>query len=379
MKHVYTFILLSICIIILYYRYKTIENFEDKTEPEVKPDENTYFVLDDEMRFFKEINRKEFNTLFSTNIVSLPKALHGIGIMDGDVYLIDSDDKSLNFYQLRAFVSYFIKYIYPSLNTKKIYFLYSTNDGYGEYIDIINKINYYEADEYEYKNSEDIKSINNLVPLFYSKKYVLTPSKRKHDIYAKSIPDAYFILSSGYRDLIEQMEDIRIEIPWTDKKQIAVWRGNVGNGSKYNFIIPMHDKNQRHIFVEKYNNNEFRNVNYSSDKMPKELMCEYKYLLDIDGWSNTWDATIWKLLSGCVLLKVNGVWEQWYYNRLKEWVHYVPISDDFSDLNDKIEWCINHDERCKEISKAAYEFVLSELTFEKTQEYTIRMFNDFIV
>jgi len=113
--------------------------------------------------------------------------------------------------------------------------------------------------------------------------------------------------------------------------------------------------------------------------MSKESMCEYKYLIDIDGWSNTWDATIWKLLSGCVLLKVSGVWEQWYYNRLKEWVHYVPINDDFSDLNDKIEWCINHDERCKEISKAAYKFVLSELTFEKTQKYTIKMFNDFIV
>jgi hypothetical protein len=256
MKHVYTFILLSICIIILYYRYKTIENFEDKAEPEVKSDETTYFVLDNEIRFFKEINRKEFNTLFSTNIVSLPKALHGIGIMDGDVYLIDSDDKSLNFFQLRTFVPYFIKYIYPNLNTKKIYFLYSTNDGYGEYIDIINKINYYEADEYEYKSSDNLKSKDNLFPLFYRKKYVLTPSKRKHDIYAKTIPDNYYIESSGYKDLIEQMDEIREETSWNDKKHIAIWRGFLGNGTKYNFIIPKHDKNQRHTFVEKYNANE---------------------------------------------------------------------------------------------------------------------------
>ena len=60
-----------------------------------------------------------------------------------------------------------------------------------------------------------------------------------------------------------------------------------------------------------------------------------------------------------VLLKVKSIWKQWYYDELKEYVHYVPVENDFSDLNERIQWCIDNNDKCEEITKNAKQFVIN--------------------
>jgi len=119
------------------------------------------------------------------------------------------------------------------------------------------------------------------------------------------------------------------------------------------------------------NDNTIQNINYKNEQTSIEDQIKYKYILDIDGFSNTWDATIWKLYSGSVLLKVNSIWEQWFYNDFIEWIHYVPVENDFSDLNKQIQWCINNDDKCKQITKNARDFVLNKLNWEYVKNETI--------
>ena len=40
---------------------------------------------------------------------------------------------------------------------------------------------------------------------------------------------------------------------------------------------------------------------------------------------------------------------------IDQWAHYIPCTDDYSDLLEKIEWCRTHRERCIEIGKNAKE------------------------
>jgi hypothetical protein len=98
---------------------------------------------------------------------------------------------------------------------------------------------------------------------------------------------------------------------------------------------------------------------------------QYKLLLDMDERSSIQSTTIWKLYSGSVVLKTKSNWKQWYYDDLIEWVHYVPIQSDFSDLPQKIEWCLQHEEECKEIVKNARDFVLGTLNWEEVQKYSV--------
>jgi hypothetical protein len=78
-------------------------------------------------------------------------------------------------------------------------------------------------------------------------------------------------------------------------------------------------------------------------------MISYKYILNIDGNASTWDATAWKMNSGSVIFKVDGPWIQWFYSEYLPYVHYIPIKDDMSDLQEKYMWCEEHPEECEKI------------------------------
>ena len=60
----------------------------------------------------------------------------------------------------------------------------------------------------------------------------------------------------------------------------------------------------------------------------------------------------WKLLAGSCILRVDSPRRQWYHERLKPWVHLVPIRADLSDLGEQLDWCNNHLHECKAIAAA---------------------------
>lgn len=46
----------------------------------------------------------------------------------------------------------------------------------------------------------------------------------------------------------------------------------------------------------------------------------------------------------------------WYFDLLKEYHDHVPVEADLSDLEEKIRWCRDNDEKCREIAQHAKEF-----------------------
>jgi hypothetical protein len=144
-------------------------------------------------------------------------------------------------------------------------------------------------------------------------------------------------------------------------KKSAIVFASRPRGSKFNFA------NRRDIQVSQ------REYFYSSavekdnivcpEYISREEMIQYKYILDIDGWGSTWDATAWKLNSGSVIFKADSVWRQWFYDEYLPWVHYVPVAEDFNDIQEKFAWCENNTElclamidRCKELFQRVYRF-----------------------
>jgi hypothetical protein len=60
---------------------------------------------------------------------------------------------------------------------------------------------------------------------------------------------------------------------------------------------------------------------------------------------------IWGAATNSVVLKEEYVWETFYGCHFEPWVHYVPISSDFDDLLDKLEWCDQHPADCKRMTE----------------------------
>jgi len=148
-----------------------------------------------------------------------------------------------------------------------------------------------------------------------------------------------------------------------------VYAGNIeGRGTKYNFTTRRDiEISQRQYFTSDAINKE--NI-YTGGYIDRNEMINYKYILDIDGIGSTWDATAWKLNSGSVIMKTNSNWIQWFYNDYKEWIHYVPIADDFSDIQDKYKWCEDNERKCIIMVENCKKLFQNIYRYENVVKYT---------
>jgi len=61
--------------------------------------------------------------------------------------------------------------------------------------------------------------------------------------------------------------------------------------------------------------------------VPKVQFLDYRYLVDVDGWTNAW-SLLDKLIGGATILKVQSAfgYRQWYYDQLTPWENYIPLA-----------------------------------------------------
>ena len=112
---------------------------------------------------------------------------------------------------------------------------------------------------------------------------------------------------------------------------------------------------------------------------------KYKYYPDIPGNSLAW-GTVTKYLAGSLIFKAEYEKQLYYYKLLKPWTHYIPVNNDFSDLEEKLIWSNNNRTKSLEIAYSGYIIILEYLKnidnhFMKTsliyQEKMISSNNDY--
>lgn len=99
----------------------------------------------------------------------------------------------------------------------------------------------------------------------------------------------------------------------------------------------------------------------------------YKYLLDIDGNANTYSRCRWILLSNSTLLKVASPFHQWYYKAMQPWVHYVPVKEDLSDLEEVLNRLKNDDELARRIAKNGSRLGEQIFSREAVETYVVHL------
>ena len=96
-------------------------------------------------------------------------------------------------------------------------------------------------------------------------------------------------------------------------------------------------------------------------RLSPEEQANYKYIINIDGHVSAFRLTL-EMNMGCVILLVESDYNLWVSKDLKEYVHYVPVKRDLSDLIDKIKWCKSHDKECQEMTKKCREYYATKLS-----------------
>ncbi len=94
-----------------------------------------------------------------------------------------------------------------------------------------------------------------------------------------------------------------------------------------------------------------------------DLVKTYSILIDIEG--NGYSGRLKHLLwSHRPVLLVDRPHKEFFFEHLKEWVHYIPVKRDLSDLIEKTQWCMDHYEEALKIADNAYQFSKVYLTRE---------------
>ena len=213
-----------------------------------------------------------------------------------------------------------------------------------------------------------------IFPIFNYK--VLAFGRHKNDLTTLLIPDTDFIKFNGYEKLREEID--MNDRDWSMKISSIFWRGGIHGKGYYAYDTPEGTRKnnnprcQRQMLVDySKENNKWIDAKPSYSTTKTEML-QYKYQLDVDGEVNAWSALWWKLYSNSVVFKVDSHYEQWYYKDLKEWVHYIPVKADLSDLEEKYKWALENDDKCREISLAGRKLAAS-LSYENViQNYKIQ-------
>jgi len=92
-----------------------------------------------------------------------------------------------------------------------------------------------------------------------------------------------------------------------------------------------------------------------------DLTKRYSVLLDIEGhgYSGRLKLLFW---SQRPVLMVERPHQEFFFEHLKPWVHYVPVKSDLSDLKEKAKWCLTNYDEAQGIAQNALDFARTHLT-----------------
>ena len=315
------------------------------------------------------VTLEEFNREYNADLVGLPKWLFALGVKDGKYQTYSTMELYAS-----TLIEYWMENYAPSLPNH--YAVICPMDGLGNNGDVSKELTDWivpaeSIPELEEPYGPTMGHINtNDYLVFHSKRTLYAMCSNVNDHTTVLIPDAHFIREKAYQEKKDEIDQNRK--PYHERKSFCTWRGDLNNGSIQNFMDPKGKTlNPRHTFQKLYEEKRLPKVEFENKTTPIKDQIQYKMILDIDGWSATWSAMVWKMYSGSVLLKVNSKWKQWFHHRLEPWVHYVPVANDFSDLNDKIEWCLHNETECIRITENAKRFVVEHLNWEQVKKDTL--------
>jgi hypothetical protein len=299
------------------------------------------------------INRETFNAKFSTDIVVLPSSMWALGLKDGGCYIYhDSHHLTQTWsYESKYTIDFILSMVFrmPKLPSE-FYCITSALDGHLEGI-------YYTEPQRSIaarvgdvccrsRVGVDMSCFNEReYPVFHKQKYILAMSTRKDVPFSIPVVDRYYLQLNRYN----LYRSIHKGMRFSRKLSKMVYAAGP-RGSKFNFTNRRDiDLDQRSFFAT----DKVDKTNVDTGSISREKQVTYKYIIDIDGNAATWDATAWKLNSGSVIFKTDSYWKQWFYDKFIAWEHFVPIKDDFSDLQEKYYWCEENQEKCEEIIRNA--------------------------
>ena len=158
-------------------------------------------------------------------------------------------------------------------------------------------------------------------------------------------------------DKVRHFYFIGKDISYQKKKNKLVWRGAVFQPNRIQFMEKFFNKSSL-IDVGDFNKSgNSYNENWRVPYLSIERQLEYKFILSIEG-NDVATSTKWIMSSNSLCFMTKPKFETWFMEgTLIPNHHYVLISDDYSDLEEKINYYTLNTKEAEDIIQNAKEYI----------------------
>ena len=149
---------------------------------------------------------------------------------------------------------------------------------------------------------------------------------------------------------------VKDKIPFEDKKDMAIFRGKVKNKPTRKKFMDMYFGHPMCDLGDVSKNTTDPSEWRTEKKTIKEHL-EYKFILALEG-NEVASNLKWVMSSNSIAVMPRPTYETWFMEgTLIPNYHYIEIKPDFSDLEERLRYYINHLDKCLLIIEHAHHFV----------------------
>ncbi len=147
-----------------------------------------------------------------------------------------------------------------------------------------------------------------------------------------------------------------------EKKNVAIFRGKIGQqtGRKDN-----HVKMNRYEFAKRFFGHPMFDIGaighqfpeWHSEKLTIGEHLDYKFIMSLEG-NDVASNLKWVMSSNSIAVTPPLTCETWFMEgTLKPDYHYIEIKPDFSDIEEKLQYYIDHPDEAQQIINHAHEYI----------------------
>jgi len=170
------------------------------------------------------------------------------------------------------------------------------------------------------------------------------------------------------RGVYEHLSRGITRIPWEERVPKVYWRGiasgEPGENVRTETVLRLYKNPHANVKLLVPHRNGIQtgplsdssNTDLYDSRQPVQEFIKYKYNLIIDGACIA-SSLQWAFASGSVPILITHPGNNWWFKRyLEAMKHYVPVAYDLSDLEERIEWLVTHDDEARTIAENAVAF-----------------------
>lgn len=172
----------------------------------------------------------------------------------------------------------------------------------------------------------------------------------------------------------QSINDASYTWPWELKKPMGFFRGSRTSSERDSIVLL--SRNRSDLVDAQYTKNQaWKSIRDTLDAEPAreislEDHCEYKYLFNFRGVAASFRLKH-LFLCNSLVFHVGDEWQEFFYESLKPWVHYVPVSKNptADELKGLIEFFREHDELGEQIANRGRHHIWDHLKMKDVHCY----------